>query len=561
MATRSGGFGTPSIGALGGASNFDQLYGSQWWQEPQAQTAARPQVTIQPPKQNDGESAAEYDARYREWLRSTEGMQYQNQVAAAGGASPVTNVKTTLPDGSTRWDAGGGNYVTQPAGGGNLSFYDQTGAEVGAPVNNPDGSYTRTFPDGAAMRVYPDGRREWIVEGKVFQLEPVNRTAMGTPKSWLLEPGATTKSGIPIPQGVIDESNRQSEMAALAQHGGAGWMQLSQQQRQAILDGNKARFEAGTAALFTEGKTAAGMTPQTIGQSDWGQAAAASQQSQREAATAKYARTASGAVDYTRLADGRPSGLDKQGRAPYMNDGSIDPLYQGPAVPGAVGVPDTNHTPEWSAAHQAAAEAPPGADAEGNLVPNTWNAGWHLGDTPPAQYLPVDATRAAELGAANQKLDGYIANLERALSVEKDPAKQKSIQEKLDTYRARKQEYSSTITQGTQNPAWTAAPGPAVSWTGAGGNATTNPQFGEARNGQDQTPYPSTWSVAGGSVAQGQMPAPAPKADYTKQASTIMGYISNLTAARNATTDQKKKDEFDKKIAEWSRRRSEYLSR
>jgi len=109
-----------------------------------------------------------------------------------------------------------------------------------------------------------------------------------------------------------------------------------------------------------------------------------------------YARAANGTLDFTRMASGRPSGLDASGRPPYTNDGALNPDYAGPPVPGQVGVPNLDHTPTWAGAAQEQLDQGPNGNSAttyvneyGDPVANpayrAGYTGWQLGggSTPP----------------------------------------------------------------------------------------------------------------------------------------------------------------------------------
>jgi hypothetical protein len=325
-----------------------------------------------------------------------------------------------------------------------------------------------------------------------------------------------------------------------------------------------------------------------------------------------YATKADGNIDFTRLTDGRASGLDAQGRPPYMNDGSLNPEYTGPKVPGQVGVPDARHAPEWSGMYQEqASQSPymlaaptpkydangnpvldsqgkpvmeqlPQLDATGKPIPNPkYDAsytGWHRGDTPPAETIPLTPQEAADrqklIDSTNAdigKLDKYIGNLEGALKTTTDPKKRAEIQTQLDTYRKRRTDYqarvtseTAAITGGNPNPAWQTGGGAydPGSWT---------PQYDESgalmvdENGMPimsgpgapgtASPYASAVSGVAKEIAGSAQGVD--KATIDKAAK----YLDNLVVARAHAKTDAEKTKLDQKILEWSRRISDYRSR
>jgi hypothetical protein len=479
------------------------------------------------------------------------------------------------------------------AGAGFLEAPYQAGASGAGPATNAVGDVT--YPDGLRIQTLPDGKKRLITaDGQSFDIDAAkygghaNTGPNGMPASWLQS--ATDR----VPQFMADAANRQTEMAWLARNNGALWQQLSDAERKKYLDANKVAWDAGVNALFTEGKPAGsgGLTGdmRSILQNE--------QTRQREDIRQKYAATPTGAIDYTHLADGSPSGLDAQGQPPYTNEGALNPYYNGPAVPGALGTPDVAHAPEWSAMYQAQAAQPDmfllsdGSELANPAYQKSY--GWHLGDTPPAQTVPLAPEEAAQLGGAIQKLDGYIANLEGALGKTKDPKKAKELQSKLDTYRKRRDEYAGQVANGTPNPEWTRAPVgdtaaqvPLLDANGAlrlnpdgtvmmGGGGTFNTGYDPATAAWNpgQPGYVptgganSTMSIEPGwgtsnapADVTAQPAAPAESKVPTDAVAKAQQYLEKSVEARaKAKTDAERK-RLDEQILMWSRRISEYLAR
>ncbi len=333
------------------------------------------------------------------------------------------------------------------------------------------------------------------------------------------------------------------------------------------LAGDKTWWDAGIAAVR------AGTNPQAV--PAWPEIRAflgRAAQGQHNKVAAKYGRTASGAVDYTHLADGSPSGLDAQGRAPYTNEGALNPDYTGPGVPGQVGVPDVAHAPEWSAMYEAQVEQPESLQLEdGSTIPNPayqGRFGWHLGDTPPPSTVPLTPEEASQFGAAIQTLDGYIANLEGALRKSKDPKKTAAIQSKLDTYRKRRDDYAGQVANGNPSPEWTRAPVndmgavPLVDETGAlrlnpdGTVVMGNPS---GSFGFDATPGWGT-SIAP-AVSTATPAAPAASRVPTDAVMKAQRYLERSVAARAKARTDAERRRLDEQILTWSRHISEYLAR
>jgi hypothetical protein len=301
--------------------------------------------TILPITRTADETDEDWDRRWQEWLHTSEGMLYQDSRGAGyGQGSPVTK----LPDGSTRYDMGDGKYAIRDAAG-KTTFYDSDGKPVAVP----------------AVAGAKTGLPSWA-----------NPDAPN--------PGTTT-SGLPIPEGLWRLSQQIGNDVYLRRFG-----PQSKEDRAAGIAADKVAIEQA------QGEFAGGSA------SDLARAAHASVQRQRDQANARYARTATGAVDYTHLADGSASGLDASGRAPYNNDGSVNPYYSGSAPAGQVGVPDASHLPAWTLdAGPQFAEARNGPDATpwpaawgtGAGNPNAGGtAGWQVGVVPAPAPPPAPET-------------------------------------------------------------------------------------------------------------------------------------------------------------------------
>ena len=277
-------------------------------------------------------------------------------------------------------------------------------------------------------------------------------------------------------------------------------------------DGGYAPY-TGSGGAGLDAKAAAAKAAQS-----WGtETQRAAYEKQREKAVSGYARTATGAVDYTRLANGAPSGLDSAGRVPYNNDGSVNPHYTGATVPGQVGVPDASRAPAWT------------ANVNG-LTPETAGLNLSGGGDNATTWVPANWSTSANPNAST--LAYGKPDAEGTATALADPA--------------------------------TGLPYAAGGWRPGGG--TTPPVAPTKASSWDPTSQSYVFADGTKDVdrnASGNVPNVAPSAakPMADAIKTAAKYLDNLATARAHTTDKEAQAKLDRQIKEWSKRIADYRSR